>query len=94
VSLQNLEVCELTLHLLREFASVASADRNHVELCAADRSYKLLQARKVKKRGRETALLENGGGGDDEEDDDNEPPSQAPRINSSSENNAPDSTME
>lgn len=50
VSLQNLEVCELTSHLLREFASKASV-RDRVELCA-DRSYKLLQARQPRSRKR------------------------------------------
>ena len=50
------------MHLLREFASAASTDRNRVEL-HVDRSYKLLEARKLgsaKKRERDPSSISEG----------------------------------
>ena len=43
VSLRNLERCGLTSHVLREFASTVSIERDRVEV--SDRSYKLLKIR-------------------------------------------------
>ena len=47
VSLQNLEICGLTTHLLQEFEKVASPERDRVQVCA-DGSYVLLEERKVR----------------------------------------------
>jgi hypothetical protein len=42
VSLQSLEICGLTSHLLQEFESSATSDRDRVEF-SADGRYKLLE---------------------------------------------------
>lgn len=47
MSLQNLEICGLTTHLLAEFKKVASPERDRVQVCA-DGSYVLLEERKVR----------------------------------------------
>ena len=51
LSLKNLERCGLTSHLLHEFASTVSTDRNRIELCT-DRSYTLLKARQPRSKKR------------------------------------------
>jgi hypothetical protein len=45
LSLQNLQFCGLTAHLLEEFRSEVTTDRHLVEF-SSDRSYRLLEARK------------------------------------------------
>ena len=70
------------MHLLREFAAVASTERDRVEL-RTDRSYTLLAARKrltkSKKRDRDIASLAK-----DEDGDDDSPPAKSPKNGSSS----------
>ena len=54
MSLQNLEICGLTAHLLGEFKRVASSQRDRVEVCS-DGSYMLLEERKVRGKKRPIA---------------------------------------
>jgi hypothetical protein len=56
VSVESLEVCCLTAHLLLEFKDIASADRDRIEFCS-DGSYKLLEPRKVRKKRSATDAL-------------------------------------
>jgi hypothetical protein len=42
VSIQNLEICGLTAHLLKEFDSSATKERDRIEF-RADGTYKLLE---------------------------------------------------
>ena len=84
VSLQNLEVCGLTLHLLRAFARVATSDRSRVALCG-DRTYKLLAAPSppitVSSTSGSVAGTYNNRkrGRDESEGNDEPPPRQCPR---------------
>lgn len=69
VSFQDLEVCGFTIHLLREFQTVASADRDRVDICS-DGSYRLVEGKAnndgLKREPDESHRNQNSGGSDKE----------------------------